>query len=42
MEIADADIQKILAKPYSFVIRAGRQEMTTRIDLMQDILLDRQ
>lgn len=42
MEIADADIQKILAKPYSFIIREGRQEMTTRIELMQDVLLDRQ
>ncbi len=42
MEIADADIEKTLAKPYSLVIRAGRQEMTSRIEVMQDVLLDRQ
>ena len=42
MEIADADIQRILAKPYSIVIREGRQEMTTRLEIMSDVLLDRQ
>ncbi|MFW9848692.1 MAG: DUF5814 domain-containing protein [Candidatus Thorarchaeota archaeon] len=42
MEIADADIQKILTKPYSIVVRAGRQEMSTRVEIMSDVLLDRQ
>ncbi len=42
MEIADADIQKILTKPYSIVVRVGRQEMTTRIEIMSDVLRDRQ
>ncbi len=42
MEIADADVQKILTKPYSLVLRAGRQEMTARTEVMQDVLLDRQ
>ncbi|MHA1909044.1 MAG: DEAD/DEAH box helicase, partial [Candidatus Thorarchaeota archaeon] len=42
MEIADSDLQKILAKPYSIVLRTGRQEMTTRIEIMSDVLMDRQ
>ncbi|MDF1540890.1 MAG: hypothetical protein P1Q69_18480, partial [Candidatus Thorarchaeota archaeon] len=42
MEVADADIKKILAKPYSIVIRAARQDMTTRIEIMSDVLTDRQ
>ncbi|MHA1965356.1 MAG: hypothetical protein ACW97G_12315 [Candidatus Thorarchaeota archaeon] len=42
MEIADADIQKRLKKPYTLVLRGGRQEMTTRVDLFSDVLRDRQ
>ena len=42
MEIADADIQKRLKKPYTLVFRAGRQELTTRIDIFSDVLRDRQ
>ncbi len=42
MEIADVDIQKRLAKPYIVVIRAGKQEFTTRIDIFSDVLRDRQ
>ncbi|TET11534.1 MAG: DEAD/DEAH box helicase [Candidatus Thorarchaeota archaeon] len=42
MEIADADIQKRLAKPYTIVLRPGRQEMTTRVDIFSDVLRDRQ
>ncbi|MGY5875962.1 MAG: DEAD/DEAH box helicase, partial [Candidatus Thorarchaeota archaeon] len=42
MEVADADIQKRLAKPYALVFRAGRQEMTTRVEIVSDVLRDRQ
>jgi len=42
LEVADADIQKALAKPYSLVLRSGRQEMTTRVEVFSDVLLDRQ
>ncbi|RLI55652.1 MAG: hypothetical protein DRP09_08940, partial [Candidatus Thorarchaeota archaeon] len=42
LEIADADIQKRLAKPYIVVLRKGRQELTTRIDVFSDVLRDRQ
>ncbi|MHA1948522.1 MAG: DUF5814 domain-containing protein [Candidatus Thorarchaeota archaeon] len=42
MEIADADIQKRLAKPYTVVMRAGRQDFTVRIDIFSDVLRDRQ
>lgn len=42
MEIADADIQKRLAKPYAIVLRPGRQDFSTRIDIFSDVLRDRQ
>jgi helicase len=42
LEIADADIQKRLKKPYTIVIRAGKQELTTRVDIFSDVLRDRQ
>ena len=42
MEVADADIQKQLAKPYTIVFRAGRQDLTTRVEVFSDVLLDRQ
>ncbi|MFX1561123.1 MAG: DEAD/DEAH box helicase, partial [Promethearchaeota archaeon] len=42
MEVADADIQKRLKKPYTIAIRAGRQELTTRVDIFSDVLRDRQ
>ncbi|MHA1576040.1 MAG: DEAD/DEAH box helicase, partial [Candidatus Thorarchaeota archaeon] len=42
MEIVDAGIQKLLAKPYSLILRAGRQEMTTRVEVISDVLRDRQ
>ncbi len=42
MEIADADIQKRLEKPYTLLFRAGRQELTTRVDIFSDVLRDRQ
>jgi helicase len=42
LEIADADIQKRLKKPYTIVFRAGRQELTTRVDIFSDVLRDRQ
>ncbi|MFW9767719.1 MAG: DEAD/DEAH box helicase, partial [Candidatus Thorarchaeota archaeon] len=42
MEIADADIQKRLAKPYTVVIRVGKQDFTARVDIFSDVLRDRQ
>ncbi|MCK5302083.1 MAG: DEAD/DEAH box helicase [Candidatus Thorarchaeota archaeon] len=42
MEVADADIQRQLAKPYTIVFRAGRQDLTTRVEVFSDVLLDRQ
>ncbi|MFX1483864.1 MAG: DEAD/DEAH box helicase, partial [Promethearchaeota archaeon] len=42
MEIADADIQKRLAKPYTVVIRSSNQELTARVDIFSDVLRDRQ
>jgi len=42
LEVADADIQKTLSKPYTLVLRIGRQEMTTRVEVFSDVLLDRQ
>ena len=42
MEIADADIQKRLKKPYTIVFRTGRQPLTTRVDVFSDVLRDRQ
>ena len=42
MEVADADIQKQLAKSYTILFRAGRQDMTTRAEVFSDVLLDRQ
>lgn len=42
MEVADADVKRILAKPYSLVIRQSRQEMATRIEVFSDVLRDRQ
>ena len=42
MEVANADIQKRLRKPYTIVLREGRQELTTRIDVFSDVLRDRQ
>ncbi|TFG32926.1 DEAD/DEAH box helicase [Candidatus Thorarchaeota archaeon] len=41
-EIADADIQKRLAKPYAVVIRSSKQDLTVRIDIYSDVLRDRQ
>lgn len=42
MEVADADIQSRLSKPYALVIRNGRHELATRIDVFSDVLRDRQ
>jgi helicase len=42
LEIADADIQKRLAKPYTVVIRASKQDLATRVDIFSDVLRDRQ
>ncbi|TXT55834.1 MAG: hypothetical protein BAJATHORv1_30217 [Candidatus Thorarchaeota archaeon] len=42
MEVADADIQRRLAKPYSLVIRDSRQEMSVTVELFSDVLRDRQ
>ena len=42
MEVADADIQKRLNKPYTLVFRDGKQELTTRVDVFSDVLRDRQ
>ena len=42
MEIADADIQKRLAKPYTVVIRTSKQELAARVDIFSDVLRDRQ
>jgi helicase len=42
LEVADADIQKRLEKPFALVLRSGRQEMTTRIEVISDVLQDRQ
>ena len=41
-EIADADIQKRLAKPYAVVIRSSKQDLIVRVDIFSDILRDRQ
>jgi helicase len=42
LEVADADIQKRLAKPYAIVLREGRQDLSTRIEIVSDVLRDRQ
>lgn len=42
MEVADADIQKRLSKPYALVLRDGRQDLTARVDVYSDVLRDRQ
>ncbi|NWF95267.1 MAG: DEAD/DEAH box helicase [Candidatus Thorarchaeota archaeon] len=42
MEIADTDIQRILSGSYAVVLRPGRQEMTTKIEIYSDTLRDRQ
>ncbi|MDH4213915.1 MAG: DUF5814 domain-containing protein [Candidatus Thorarchaeota archaeon] len=42
MEIADADVQKRLSKPYVLVIRSAKQEGATRVDVFSDELRDRQ
>ncbi len=42
MEVADADIQKRMTKPYSIVLRAGRQELTIYVSVISDVLHDRQ
>jgi len=41
-EIADADIQKRLVKPYAVVLRSSKQELTVRVDIYSDVLRDRQ
>ena len=41
-EIANADIQKRLVKPYAVVLRASKQELTVRVDIYSDVLRDRQ
>ncbi len=42
MEVATADIQKRLVKPYTVVLRSSKQELTTRIDVYSDVLRDGQ
>ncbi len=42
MEVATADIQKRLVKPYTVVLRSSKQELTTRIDIYSDVLRDGQ
>jgi helicase len=42
LEVADADVQKRLSKPYVLVIRSGKQESTTRVDVFSDELRDLQ
>ncbi len=42
MEVADADIQSRLSKPYTLVLRDGRQELTARMDVFSGVLRDRQ
>ncbi|MFX1578569.1 MAG: DUF5814 domain-containing protein [Promethearchaeota archaeon] len=42
MEIADADIQKRLKKPYTLVFRDVKQELTSKVDVFSDVLRDRQ
>jgi len=42
LEVAEADIKQQLAKPYTIVFRAGRQDLTTRVEVFSDVLLDRQ
>jgi helicase len=42
LEVADADVQKRLSKPYILVIRSAKQENTTRIDVFTDELRDHQ
>jgi len=42
LEVADARIQKILAQPYTIVIRAARQELVARVEVYPARLSDRQ
>ncbi|NHJ12853.1 MAG: DEAD/DEAH box helicase [Candidatus Thorarchaeota archaeon] len=42
MEVADADIQKRIEKPYALVLREGRQDLSCRLEVVSDILRDRQ
>jgi len=42
LEVADADVQKRLSKPYILVIRSAKQEATTRVDVFSPELRDRQ
>jgi len=42
LEVADADVQKRLLKPYVLVFRAAKQDMATRVDVFSDELRDRQ
>ena len=41
-EIADADIKKRLAKPYTLTLRSSKQDLTVRVDIFSDVLRDRQ
>jgi len=42
LEVADSDIQRKLAKPYTVLLRSGRQELTTLVGVFSDVLRDRQ
>lgn len=42
MEVADADIQKRLKKPYALVLREGRHDLSSRVEIISDVLRDRQ
>ncbi len=42
MEVADSDIQRKLAKPYTVLLRSGKQELTTIVGVFSDVLRDRQ
>jgi len=42
VEVAHADIQKRLRKPYGIVLRDSRQELATLVEIFQDVLMDRQ
>jgi helicase len=42
LEVADADVQKQLSRPYVLVLRSAKQEMATRVDVFSDELRDRQ
>ncbi len=42
MEVAHADIQRRLSKPFCLVLRSSKSDLETRLELYSDVLRDRQ